>query len=293
MSDATDSASPFDDAFLASLPRLEMAAIRLRAREGEGAGRSGRRGGRVEFADHRAYVPGDDPRHLDWPAYARSGRLFVKEFERKDELSVVLIVDDSASMAMHGKLAAAQHIAYALGYLALAGGHRVRAALASDGALRLSSEVSGRPRVRDLGSFLLGARGSGATQLTDSIVRLVGDVRGGRVLVVVSDLWSEDDGRRALAAHARRGDEVDLLHVIAAGDVALPDEVVVAEDSETGRRVLLGEDASAAARHEAARREEDWRVFASRHGITYIPLDAARPTEELVLHTLRDAGVVR
>src|SRR6185295_7488994 len=124
-------ASPFDDAFLRSLPRLEIAAARLVAREGDGGRRVDRRGGRVEFADHRAYVPGDDPRHLDWPAYARSGKLYVKEFERRDEIAFTVLVDDSASMALHGKLVAAQRIAYALAYLALAGGHRVRVAFAS------------------------------------------------------------------------------------------------------------------------------------------------------------------
>jgi uncharacterized protein (DUF58 family) len=287
------SASPFDDAFLAGLPRLEIAAARLVAREGEGAGRVDRRGGRVEFADHRPYAPGDELRHLDWSAYARSGKLFVKEFERRDEYSIVIVVDESASMAMNGKLVAAQRIAYALAYLGLAAGHRVRAALASDGLLRASGEVAGRSRMRDVAKFLLGARGRGGTRLTDSLARLREHGRGARLLVVLSDLWAKDDGRVALASRVRHGDEVDVFHLHAAADVAGPRDVFIAEDVETGERRALGPEAPAAAASAAARREEDWRAFAARHGVAYVPLDASRPTEELVLRTLRDAGILR
>jgi len=292
MSDDAPS-SPFDDAFLAGLPRLEIAAARLVAREGEGGGRVDRRGGRVEFAEHRPYVAGDELRHLDWSAYARSGKLFVKEFERRDEYSIVLVVDDSASMSMNGKLVAAQRMAYALAYLGLAAGHRVRAALASEGRLRASGEVAGRSRMRDVARFLLGARGVGGTRLTESLARLREDGRGARLLVVLSDLWAQDDGREVLASRARRGDQVDVFHLYAAADLAGPRGEFVAEDVETGERRALGPDAADAAVLTAAHREEDWRAFAARHGVAYLPLDAARPTEELVLRTLRDAGILR
>jgi uncharacterized protein (DUF58 family) len=285
--------SPFDDAFLASLPRLEFAAARLRAREGDAAGRRDRRGGRVEFADHRAYVPGDDPRHLDWMAYARSGRLYVKEFEHHDEMALTVLVDDSASMSLHGKLRAAQRLAYAVAFLALAAGHRVRVGLGADGALRLSGEVAGRERLRDLGSFLLTAHGRGRTELSRTVAELEGSGRAGRILVLISDLWATEDGRAALAARARRGEEVDVLHLVAAADVQLPAETVVAEDVETGERRVLAADASSAGVVETARREADWRAFAARHEIAYVPLDPGKPTEELVLRTLRDAGVLR
>jgi len=196
-------------------------------------------------------------------------------------------------MALNGKLFAAQRLAYALAYLGLAGGHRVRAALASDGALRVGGEVAARARMRDVGSFLLGARGAGGTKLTESLNRLPDDGRGARMLIVLSDLWAEDDGRVALASRVRRGDEVDVFHLLAAADLALPEEFVVAVDAETGERRVLGPDAAASASLEAARRESDWRAFAARHGIAYVPLDASKATEELVLRTLRGAGVLR
>lgn len=59
-----------------------------------------RQGGGVEFAEHRDYAPGDDLRRLDWRAFARNDRLYIKLFEEEVHTSVLLVVDASASMAM-------------------------------------------------------------------------------------------------------------------------------------------------------------------------------------------------
>jgi hypothetical protein len=91
----------------------------------------------------------------------------------------------------------------------------------------------------------------------------------------------------------RRGDEVDVLHLSAAADLTVGDGHVVAEDAETGERRTLAPGAASAAVLEAARREAEWRSFSARHGIAYVPLDAARTTEDLVLHALTDAGILR
>jgi uncharacterized protein (DUF58 family) len=285
--------SPFDEAFLRSLPRLAFAVSRLRAREGEGGPRADRRGGRVEFADRRAYAAGDDPRAVDWPAWSRTGRLFVKEYERRDELSFLILVDDSASMPFGGKLVAAQRLAYVLALLALCGGHRVRLGLCAAGALRRSAEVAGPKRMRDVRTSLESARGRGATRLSQSIQSAPGAARGSRVLVLLSDLWAHDDGRRALAVCARRGDEVDVLHLFAASDLAAPQDAVLVEDAETAERRALPAGAGDSAVRAAAQRETDWRGFAARLGLRYVPLDATQPTEGLVLTTLRAAGVLR
>lgn len=67
-----------------------------------GVHRAARRGGGIEFAEHRDYVPGDDLRYVDWKAYARSDRYTVKRFEQEVHASVTLLLDASASMQLHG-----------------------------------------------------------------------------------------------------------------------------------------------------------------------------------------------
>src|SRR5690606_14139521 len=59
-----------------------------------GRHRSARAGMGLDFRDHRAYVPGDDPRRLDWRAVARRDRLVLRQTESEDELPVVLVVDE-------------------------------------------------------------------------------------------------------------------------------------------------------------------------------------------------------
>jgi hypothetical protein len=111
--------------------------------------------------------------------------------------------------------------------------------------------------------------------------------------VLLSDLLAEDDGREALAARARDGDDVSVVHVVAAADAA-PDapEGAFLEDVETKERVVLdGRSARAALRH-AARLEEEWRTFAARHRLRYVPVDAAAPLGATVVRALRSAGVL-
>jgi uncharacterized protein (DUF58 family) len=288
---------PFDAAFLRSLSQLAFAVRRQRAVEGEGLVRRDRRGGAVEFADHRPFASGDDPRFVDWSAYARTGRFFVKEFEREDDLSLLVVLDTSASMGLHGKLRAAQRIAYALSYLGLSGGSRVRVAAATEGSLRLSPEVSGTPRLRELAAFLSGLRAAGETATGESLMSVPGAARGSRVLVLLSDLLGSrttgDALQRVLGARIRRGDDVHVVQLHAQADVRSPlsgSGVVV--DAETGERVVIDQTAGRRLVDDASRRERRWRRFAARHRASYVPVDAGVPTEEAVLRWLRSGGVV-
>ena len=59
-------------------------------------------GSSVEFAEHKEYSPGDELRHVDWKAYAKVDRYYVKQFEQESQLTVYLVLDASASMAFAG-----------------------------------------------------------------------------------------------------------------------------------------------------------------------------------------------
>ena len=67
----------FDEEFLAGLRRLHLIAKHVSARGGAGRRRSRRMGDGLEFADHRAYAPGDDIRFIDWPYFARMEKLLL------------------------------------------------------------------------------------------------------------------------------------------------------------------------------------------------------------------------
>src|SRR5262245_48979229 len=114
-----------DPAEVARLGGIEIVAEGVVEGFLSGLHRSPFKGFSVEFTEHRAYQPGDEPRYLDWRIYARSDRLFVKQFEQETNLRSMLLVDASRSMAWRGdperltKRAYADRLAAALALILL------------------------------------------------------------------------------------------------------------------------------------------------------------------------------
>jgi uncharacterized protein (DUF58 family) len=116
--------APLDDpTALAQFGRLEVVARLLVEGYLLGQHKSPFKGTSVEFVEHRQYTPGDELRHIDWRAYAKTGEYYVKQFEEETNLRAYLLVDVSGSMAYAGstlsKLDYAKTAAAALAYLLL------------------------------------------------------------------------------------------------------------------------------------------------------------------------------
>src|SRR5512137_563064 len=88
----------FDEQFLRKLERLALLSRRVSAGQMQGERRSPKRGQSVEFSDFRPYVTGDDFRRIDWNAYARLERFFIKLFVEEEDLTVHILIDNSRSM---------------------------------------------------------------------------------------------------------------------------------------------------------------------------------------------------
>lgn len=178
----------------ARLRTLRLTSRRAVGAHGLGLHRSRSRGAGLEFAQYRAYEPGDELRQIDWKLYARSDRFFVREAERESPLAVWLLVDASASMNQTdaarpnwSRLDAAKGLAACVAELALRQGDRFGLiGLRGDG-LRLLAPASG-PRQRDrllLELQALSAQGAwpGSEQLrplwerigADDLVLMLGD----------------------------------------------------------------------------------------------------------------------
>jgi len=93
------SAKYFQPEVLSRIARLELRAQRVVEGFVSGMHKSPYKGFSVEFASHRAYVPGDDIRHIDWRVYGKADRYFIKEYEEETNMRVHLMVDGSGSMA--------------------------------------------------------------------------------------------------------------------------------------------------------------------------------------------------
>ena len=86
---------------LSRLGNLPLEARHSMTGNVSGRHRSANRGSSVEFAEYRKYVSGDDTRRLDWKAYARSDRYYIKEFEADTNLRAYIVLDLSGSMNYH------------------------------------------------------------------------------------------------------------------------------------------------------------------------------------------------
>src|SRR6478735_8530004 len=112
-----------DPAALSRLKNLSLAARKVVEGYFAGMHRSPHKGFSIEFAEHREYVPGFDPRHIDWRVLGRRDKLYVKQYEEETSLRCHLVVDKSASMGYKSdgvaltKLEYASYLAASLAYL--------------------------------------------------------------------------------------------------------------------------------------------------------------------------------
>lgn len=118
----------FDAEFWNHLHRIRLAEGQRMSGGRSGGRRSRAKGSSVEFADFREYIPGDDIRRIDWNAYGRMDRLYVKLFMQEQEGIYTIVTDTSVSMnfGSPSKAVMASRLAGALGYVALHAQDRVR-----------------------------------------------------------------------------------------------------------------------------------------------------------------------
>lgn len=200
----------FDSDFLRQLQTLDHALLRLRGSAGEGIARQGRSQGQHDFRGHRPYAPGDDLRRLDWNAYGRLGRFYLREFERERAEHVTLLVDQSRSMAPARKHVLARRAAAAVGYLALARGGT--AALAGGATLQ---GQTGFPRLLDA----LREMNPVAQAFGPALAALASRPRSPSDLFVVTDGLEALENFRPLALLSERRCNVTLLVVLARNEL--------------------------------------------------------------------------
>src|SRR5438270_7789335 len=127
MTDQPQAASLFEPGFVRVLESLTLAGKRVPSGRAAGQWRSRTSGSSVEFSDYRTYAPGDEYRRIDWNAYARLERLFVRLYRAEEDLALTVLLDTSASMAWGTpkKARLAAQLAGALAFIALQSGDRV------------------------------------------------------------------------------------------------------------------------------------------------------------------------
>jgi uncharacterized protein (DUF58 family) len=209
-----------DEARLRYLQRLTFASGRLTASGLSGEHRSRRRGPSPEFADFKAYTPGEDFRRIDWNSYARLDHLFVKESETTTEHDIHIFVDTSGSMDWRSdddlptKLRFAISVTSLLGYVAI--WHFDRLSLMPlSGATNAFGPVQGRSNALRMFRYCAGFPAGEGQQEDETIRRLIrGRRRPGRMLIFSDFHWATlDTLRETLGMAAARRWQTTLVLV--------------------------------------------------------------------------------
>ena len=214
-----------DPSILAGISGLDLVAKTVVDGFVAGLHRSPDFGFSQDFAEYRAYSPGDDLRHVDWNVYARTERAFLKRFHGETNSWLTILLDASNSMqyGSHGvnKMDYARYLAASLFYLALHGQRDAAGLLTFDDEIR--NYIRPSTRQGQLHRLLAGLDQAEPRARTDfeKPMRYAQEFlkRRGMVLIV-SDFWDSPESIiRTIQPLRFRGNEVVLFHVLDPKDV--------------------------------------------------------------------------
>ncbi len=242
----------FSDQFMRRMERLALRAERFLQGGIAGNHRSLRHEPAAEFSGHRSYTRGDDLRFVDWSAAARSDDVLVRLGNAPQDVTVHLLLDRSLSMNFGSptKFLISQRLVAALAYIALAHGDRVKVSPFSDGIDNTLGPMQGRMRFSDLIHFVEQQRPSEITSLTRALRQAAERTPRGGMLILLSDLLTEESLEEALSGLVLPRWQVMIMHLLAPTEINPNLKGTLAfEDSETGEQAMFDVDAKTLTRY--------------------------------------------
>jgi uncharacterized protein (DUF58 family) len=288
---------------LQRLERLSLAVSRRIRGTMQGKRRSKDMGSSLEFADYRLYTPGDDTRQLDWNAYARTGKPFVKLFMDEQEIEVNLYIDASASMGFGGDTSASgaskfdysKQLAASVGYVALAGYDRVGVRFFDNRITDRLPPLRGKGSVHKLMQFLQAAACRASGDLSSAIMSPLAVPKRRGVCWLFSDFLYESGMQEALTYLLSSGQDVIVVQVLSPEEIhpALAGDLRLL-DSETfgGKEVAMSAKVLKAYEAELERFTRGLQRFCHERGIAYALAVTNTPVEEAVHRTFRSLGLL-
>ena len=281
--------SYFDPLVLAKISTMSLRARYVVEGLLSGLHQSPYRGYSVEFAEHREYVPGDEIRRIDWKAFGKFDRYFVKEYEEETNLRAYLLLDASASMdygaAQVRKFDYGCYLAVSLAYLMLRQGDDVGLATFGGQVQRYIPPRSGLKHMQALTNLLETTQPQGETRLDQVLREVAGKIKKRGMIIVISDLFDAPElVLRALRYFRHRRNEVMVFHLLDKNELEFPFErLTMFEDIEDANSRMLADPRTirAAYLQQLQAFIEDYRRACRRETIDYnlfpttTPLDVA------------------
>lgn len=282
----------FSNAFLLQLERLTFVSKRAHLGAVKGERKSPRRGSSVEFADYRPYQVGDDLRYVDWNAFARLNRLYLKVFIDEEDLCIHLFLDASASMdyGQPGKFAHAVRLAAAFAFIGFVNLERVGVAVFRDRVAEGWLPSRGRSQFLPIQEFLAGLTPGGGTAFNQSLRQYAQRTKEAGLAIVISDFLDPVGYATGLRALMERRFDVHVIHLLASEELHPPLggdlELVDAETGET-REVSIDAEALRAYERQLGTFIEGIEGFCRTNELNYVRAATDTPIEDLLLRRLK------
>jgi uncharacterized protein (DUF58 family) len=244
-----------------------------------------------EFLDHRNFHHGDDLRAVNWRAYLRLEKLFLKMFQVEPRVPVRMLLDLSASMTAHGgaKLEYARKLAAALCYVGLVRLDSIELHGFSDRLTNRLFSTGGRHRISSVMDGIAAMPAGGRTDYLSIVRKFIGNYASRGVVIILSDFLDDAGCERALGYLSDFGHELMLLQIWSDEDRTPPwTGELDLRDAETGTALKLDVDDLARERYTHSFDEycSELQRLALRSGGRYAGIATSQALETVIFGDL-------
>ena len=279
----------FNEDFFKKLNKINM-NINFKLSSGTQGGRKSKaKGVSVEFSDYREYAPGDDFRRIDWNAYGRFNKFFIKVFMEEREGVFNFFIDKSKSMdyGLINKKDTALKVVAALSYIALNNLDRVNISTMDSGSIENIKSAAGSKAFQRILRELENLEFKGSTDLTKSIKKRPLTPRG--VSVIISDFLNNEGNRDledALRYLAFKKQDIILVQILAEEEIN-PDfnNEITFIDSETNENVKMSLNPNIIKEYKKTLKayKKSIEDLAKKYGGKFISVSSSMEIEEIIL----------
>ena len=282
---------------LAQLSRLKLQSKSCFSSKFKGEHQSTMHGAGLEFADYRAYQPGDELSHVDWNLYARSGRSFVKVFQFESDLTVSLLIDGSISMdfGTPKKIDLARNIALALSYVVLNNSDHVQLYACQENLTPISSAIYGLPEFFHLSaSAMAGLSNLGSLDLAACLQQFT-ELNQPGLVILISDFFDHSAYQDMLTLLVGQKFEVILIQILSSEelDPDLSGEAQLVDvETQKSKDVSVTQRSLSTYRKNLEYFLNQIQNFCQKHSITYLQTNNQNSLEQIILEDLRKVGLI-
>ena len=210
----------FDSDFLKKLEQLVISTKITLADGASGNRKSRAKGSSVEFSDYREYSIGDDFKRIDWNAYGRFEKLFIKLFMEEREAPIHIFLDNSKSMdwGEPNKSIASRRLAAALSYISLCSYDRVSLVCMNNVVDKFKSDLRGKNSFSQILNLMDNLEYKGTTDIFNTVSKY--NLKSGKgISIVISDFFTKGNLLDMINYLQFKKQEVYICHILAPQEV--------------------------------------------------------------------------